>query len=404
MLKIWHPSSPFTLILVFLLCLHLSFSQDQRTDSLKNIEIDYGKKGFEFKTVNNKFLLQIQGRLQFRFATPSDQDPIEFTDYDQDRTSVFKINRARLKVGGHAYKPWLKYYWEYDLANSNLLDFRLMIEKWEWLSFKIGQWKLEYSRERRISSGEQQLVDRSIINRPFTLDRQQGVEVYGHIDEGGMLNFNYWAAAVTGTGRGNFENDDRHLMYFGRLQWNFLGEELGFDASDLEIHDKAAGIIAVSAATNKSPFTRFSTSGGGSLIGFEDGADGQYRTNQANLETAFMYKGFSWQQEFHQKEIVDTLNNNEQTQLLGYYLQAGYFFHQSFSWWPEPLELTARYAGYRPNKSLDTLQEEKSLNLNWFFNGHKNKLSMEISNFDAEYVDGQTADQWRFRVQWDISF
>jgi len=29
---------------------------------------------------------------------------------------------------------------------------------------------------------------------------------------------------------------------------------------------------------------------------------------------------------------------------------------------------------------------------------------MEISNFDAEYIDGQTADQWRFRVQWDISF
>ena len=90
-----------------------------------------------------------------------------------------------------------------------------MIEKWEWLSFKVGQWKVEYSRERRISSGEQQMVDRSIINRPFTVDRQQGVEVYGRLKGKGVADFNYWAAALTGTGRGNVNNDDNHLMYFG---------------------------------------------------------------------------------------------------------------------------------------------------------------------------------------------
>ena len=142
-----------------------------------------------------------------------------------------------------------------------------MIEKWDWLSFKVGQWKVEYSRERRISSGEQQMVDRSIINRPFTVDRQQGVEVYGRLKGKGVADFNYWMAALTGTGRGNVSNDDNHLMYFGRLQWNFLGRYLDFEGSDLEKHEMPTGIVALSAVTNRSPYTRFSQAGGGYLGG-----------------------------------------------------------------------------------------------------------------------------------------
>jgi hypothetical protein len=40
------------------------------------------------------------------------------------------------------------------------------------------------------------------------------------------------------------ENDDNHLMYFGRWQWNFLGRSLPFEGSDLEIHEKPTGIVA----------------------------------------------------------------------------------------------------------------------------------------------------------------
>src|SRR5689334_8973455 len=93
--------------------------------------VRYGSKGFEFRTADNRFLLQIQSRLQFRFSTPQDQDPLTYDDFQEGKHTVFKINRARLKVGGHAFKPWIKYYWEYELSQSNLLDFRVMFEKWE---------------------------------------------------------------------------------------------------------------------------------------------------------------------------------------------------------------------------------------------------------------------------------
>lgn len=393
----------FILMVLFLASLD-GFGQESDADTSKYAPVKYGSKGFEFRTRDNKFLLHVQSRLQFRFATPEDQDPVTFDDFDSEKNASFSINRARLKVGGHAFKPWLKYYWEYELSQSNLLNYTITIDKWEWLKFQVGQWKVEYTRERRISSGEQQMMDRSVINRAFTLDRQQGVEVFGHLEGKGLANFNYWAAVTTGTGRGNRENDDSHLMYFGRLQWNFLGPELDFEGSDLEIHPLPSAEIAVSAVTNRSPYTRFSQAGGGALEGYEDGLPGQYRVNQANVEAVFKYRGFSWQSEFHWKQIVDRYNDNKTDDLHGYYIEAGYFFHQLINWWPQPLEIAARNAGYMPNREADqTKKRETSVATNWFFNGHKNKLTAEVSYFSYDKTGDVPADQWRFRLQWDIS-
>ncbi|MBC9797941.1 OprO/OprP family phosphate-selective porin [Sinomicrobium weinanense] len=383
-------------------------AQQIEKDTVPEFKIGYGKRGFELKSSDDRYLLQIQGRIQFRFATPDDQDPITFDDYDTEHSSLFKVNRSRLKVGGNVYQPWLKYYWEYELGKSNLLDFRVMVEKWDWLKLKVGQWKVEYSRERRISSGEQGMMDRSIINRPFTVDRQQGVELYGRLKNGRMLDFSYWMGLFTGTGRGSATNDDGNLMYFGRVQWNVLGEDLGFKSSDLEFHSKPEAIIALAGVSNRSPYTRFSQSGGGYLSGFEDGLDGQYRVNQYNLETAFVYNGFSWQSEWHHKNITDKLAATDaSTTMEGFYLQAGYLANSTFEWWPIELEIAGRYARFTPDNDIrDHFQEEATLAFNWFFKGHKNKLTLEVSHFDYELVDtdAQIDDKVRFRLQWDISF
>lgn len=383
--------------------LSVSLLHAQQTDSSR-VLVRHGEKGFEFLTPDNQFLLQIQARLQFRFATPADTDPITYDDFVGDPKPVFKINRARLKIGGHAFQPWLQYYFEYELSQSNLLDFRVMIEKWEWMNFKFGQWKIEFTRERFISSGEQQLIERSLINRAFTVDRQQGVSVYGHLKGSGIADVNYWAAVLTGMGRGNTKGDDDQLMYFARLQWNFLGREVSFEGSDLEITPKPAAILAFAAVTNRSPYTRFSQAGGGTLEGFEEGAPGQYRVNQINVETAFKLKGFSWQSEMHWKNVIDRLNNDQATLLHGFYLQAGYLLHQSIHWWPKPMELAVRHATYRPKVNVeDDAQTETSFDLNWFFKGHKNKLTAEASYFNFLNDDLDFTKGWRYRIQWDIS-
>lgn len=368
--------------------------------------INHGSNGFEFTSPDEKFQLQVAGRLQFRFATPNDQDPITYDDFDTELKNTFKVNRARLKIGGHAYQPWLKYYFEYELGASQLLDFRVMVEKWPWLNFKVGQWKMEYSRERSISSGEQQMMERSIINRPFTLDRQQGLTVYGHLDGPGVADFNYNLAVLTGSGRETSSNDDKNLMYSGRLQWNILGGGVEMSGSDLSFQEKPTASLAWAGATNISQYTRFSSNGGGVLKGYEEGEAGQFKVDQWLLETAFQYRSFSWHTEFHNKHIYDRINLTRDT-MVGGFMQGGYILNRQKSAEGHPLiEVAGRYANYRPN--LDLLmnsEEEFSLAVNCFFKEHLNKLTADVTffEFDQESINRE-ASGWRFRVQYDFSF
>ena len=366
-------------------------------------DLSHGDKGFELRSSDGRYLMQLQARLQFRYAVPFDTDPLTFDDFDDTRQQVFKINRARLKIGGHAFESWLKYYWEYDLVGANLLDFRLTAARHPQASVKVGQWKAHYNRERIISSGKLQMVDRSLITRPFTIDRQQGVSLFGRLKGDGSVDFNYWVSVFTGTGRGARENDDDHLMYMARVQWNFLGRELAFSSSDISFHGEGAGVLALAAVTNRSQYTRFSTEGGGELEGYEPGDPGQYRVNQWMEESAFKYRGFSWQQEFHWKRIKDR-KDGEITTLIGNYAEFGYFFHNLRDGVPEPLELAFRHAFYIPNvDETGNMQQEFSLATNWFFNGHLNKLTAEISYFVFEQSVENERDGFRFRLQWDIS-
>jgi len=115
-----------------------------------------------------------------------------------------------------------------------------------------------------------------------------------------------------------------------------------------------------------------------------------------------MFRGFSWQQEFHWKRIRDAMNGT--TTLAGNYAQAGYFFHYLWAWVPPPLELAVRHAFYRPDLSQhNSLQQEIGLASNWFFNGHLNKLTAELTYFKFSDEALHQANGLRFRVQWDIS-
>ena len=379
-----------------------SNSQDTTATEVLKPVVRYGSKGFEFMSADRNYMLQLELRMQFRVAYPTDTDPITLDDFN-DRQWHLKINRARLKVGGHTFQPWFKYYMEYELSQSRLLDFRLMVEKLPYLSFKAGQWKAHYNRERIISSGKQQTLERSLLTRKFTIDRQQGISIYGRLDGRGALDFNYWVSAFMGTGRGARENDDDHIMWMSRWQWNFTGTPLEFEGSDTKYHKKFTGILALAAVTNQSQYTRFSTAGGGDLDGFEEGVAGQYRINQWMQESAFMFRGLSWQQELHWKQINDNVNN-VQTIMMGNLVQAGYFIHYAWSAFPKNVEIYARHAVYEPNIKSDADQDhEFSFGGNWFIRGHRNKLTAEVSYFRYDVNSDNLRDGTRFRFQWDVS-
>jgi phosphate-selective porin OprO/OprP len=413
----------------------LAEAEERRLEEEFPVKLGYGSKGFEISTRDGKYSTQIQWRLQFRWGDPTTGDPSqgEFLGsnvVEDAPASTFQVRRARIKVGGHGYKPWLKYYFEYDWPSAHLLDWRLMIEKYQWAQLRLGQWKINYNRERVDSSGKQFAVERSIVNPTFTIDRQQGAMAYGHLFRGTMADSWYYAFVGNGTGRGQL-NDDGRMMWMGRAQWNFLGRDLKFSQTDVEFHEKPTGSVSFAGYWNQSRCTRFSSSGCSNLNRFNQNGDstGRYKLLGMQQGFAFKYRGWDIQQEYHWKQVDDEQFPNgcedpfngtptsgqsgcqgPRTNLMGSYVQSGFFPHHWISKSiPQELHMGFRYAFVDPNISQPfDLTQEYTFVINYFFAGHRNKLTFDTSRLTQESQQpdgtGKLSNVQRFRLQWDISF
>lgn len=388
------------------------------------VQVGFGKKGFTLATADGLFKTNIQWRTQGRYTFPERSDPRDKKAFEDNEESTFELRRIRLKVGGHGYRPWLKYYLEVDwqpgrdfdddseAASARMIDWRIMLEKYPWAKLRIGQWKINYSRERVDSSGKQTMVERSIMNRIFTIDRQIGVMLYGRVNPGTIIDTNYYLGIFSGGGRGMAKNDDDNMMYVGRLQWNVFGRELKWRQSDVSFHKKPTASVSFGAYTNKGKCTRWSSGGCGNLSGFDKPGgvnDSRYQVSGMQIGSAMKYRGFAWQHETHWKRVKDTeaVAGDRVTKLFGGYLQAGYFPHGLISAIPKPLEIAFRYSHVDPN--VDTggdLRQEFTTGLNWFFAGHRNKLTLDASHLTLEQ-EGPSLPAYteqRVRLQWDVSF
>jgi len=394
----------------------------EKVDDAFPVKASHGSKGFRLESKDGNWQTNLQWRAQLRYTNPTSGDPRQVSAFEADEQSTFEARRLRMKIGGHGYKPWLKYYFEVDLqpsrdvddssssASSRVIDWRIDVAKWAAAQMRVGQWKIDYNRERVDSSGRQQFVERSIVNRIFTIDRQVGVQLKGRLFEGTPADLRYWGGVFTGEGRGVRNNDDS-MMYMGRVQWNFLGRDLEWKQTDVEYTELPTGSLAFAAATNKGSCTRWSSSGCGNLDGFASAASaapGQFEVDQMVQEFAFKWRGFSLQQEYHWKTVEDNLARTE-NDFTGGYVQTGYFFHNLFSFVPRPLELAFRYAFVEePNRfdrTMDNEREEFSFGANWFIAGHNNKFTMDYSHLTLEdkFLARDVSDD-RARFQWDVSF
>ena len=371
-------------------------SDDSEPVSEADDRWSYGDKGLQFDDGTGNNFLWFGARVQ-TLATSSTS-----TAGSSQHSSDLEISRARLKIGGNLISPALTVYSEYDLVGSFLLDLRATIKLKSWLSIRAGQWKSEYNRERIDSSGTQQFVERSIATPWFTIDRQQAVMASGRAGDGTGADISYWLGRLSGAGRGGSFSDADGL-WMTRLQWNVGGRLLKFSQSALERPELPTGSLAIAAVDGYSPYTAFSSDGGGQLPGYSTGAKDQYRLSQFMFETAVHYRGYSWQQEIHWKRIDDQISGTSQS-LIGGYAQAGVFLSEWIDNAPTQFEIAARAAIVDPDRSRAGLREhEYSIVTNWFLNGHRNKLTMDLSHLKLE-DPGPEVHSNRIRVQWDVSF
>ena len=367
------------------------------------VKVEY-RGGLRIEATNGKFGARLRWRAQMRYTGLTSED-IAGEDDGLEEEQGFRIQRARFKIDGHAYTPWLLYYLELSLARPAMLTFQFDLAPKESFGVRLGQYKAVYNRERLDSSGAQQFADRSIVNSPFTVDRQQGATFMGRLFSGSLADMNYACAIFTGTGRGGSLEGDRRPMFVGRLQWNFLGRLLPFSQSDLARRAEPAGSLAIAGMSNIGQFTRWSSSGGGQLPGFEPGTPDQYKVEQWLVEFAFHGRGLSLQAEYHRKQVDDRVNQ-QITKFNGWYAQAGYFFHEAIDSFPDPLELAFRLARVNDEEGGVGLPADREATFggNWFFNGHNNKITVDTSFLKATLPGGSEDSGWRLRGQWDIQF
>jgi phosphate-selective porin OprO and OprP len=386
------------------------------------VKASHGSSGFRFETADGNFQTNLQWRAQVRATSPYRSDPRSLINFAGEGQSNFEARRLRMKIGGHGFQPWLKYYFEVDLqpsrdpdsssssSSARVIDYRIDVAKWDWGGFRVGQWKIDHNRERVDSSGRQQFVERSIVNRTFTIDRQVGVQVRGRAFDGTRADLRYYAGVFNGEGR-SVNNADKNLMYTGRLQWNFMGRDLAWRQTDVNFTEKPTGSLAFAGMSTEGPCTLWSSSGCGNLDGYTSPAaaeDDQFKVEQWVQEFAFKYRGFSVQQEYHRKNVVDRVQGTD-NDLSGLYVQSGYFFHNLIESFPAPLELAARYAYVeepnRVDRSVNNERKEYTLGLNWFFSGHNNKVTLDYSHLTLDDgLLGVSDSDNRVRLQWDVSF
>lgn len=379
------------------------------------VGVTYGDKGLTFDTGDGKFAASMQHRLQFRYSYPFDADPRRLSDLQNEGHS-FLVRRARFRLQGHAHKPWLKYAFQYDWAQPILRDFHISVTRFSWMEFRIGRGKVIYNDERVSSSSRQQFVNRSIVNDIFTVDRQQGIQIMGRLFDRTLADLNYVVGVFSGRGVGERLNDENSMMYSARLQWNTIGDPIEFSQSDYKISQRLSLNIAGAAATNKSNCTAFETDATScrALPGYSTTISptlrpGQFQVDQAVAEIRATWKGLYFKHESHVKRVIDqsVIANAwpREAEMWGGLVQLGYFPHAAIDVFPRELEVAGRYAFVDPNISVSgNNQQEYTAIVNWFENGHNNKLSFEVSQLVLQDPAGGSASEQRYRSQWEFTF
>jgi phosphate-selective porin OprO and OprP len=307
------------------------------------------------------FTMTLGSRLQLRYA---------FMNPDEgDSNGTFGIRRGRLSMGGSAYQHF-RYAMQLELSGGSvsIIDAHISYQMAPMATLWVGQGKAHFGRQQLNSSGNQNFVDRTIVDGRFSAGRQAGAALVGRSE---AQSFEYGLGVYNGTGI-NTANDNNKYMVVGRAVWTPLGAyspvEGAFDYPD-------------------SPRIALGVAGLATTIG---AGEARADVTRLNVESAFKLRGFNATGELYWEESDPA--GGEKLNTTGWYAQAGLLLPN------RRIEIALRYAVISPDADIDGDVIETGVAFSHYFHEHRAKLQADVRNVERRLL-GTDDVELRLQIQ-----
>ncbi len=376
-------------------------------------DTSFGKGLINFVAKDSSFSIKFAPRFQVRYNSAWNHNGDNYGSPEYN----FLVRRARLKFDGFAYSPKLKYKLELGLSNRDvsganpftrnapryILDAVIMWNFAENFELWAGQTKLPGNVERVVSSANLQLIDRSLLNSRFNIDRDMGIQLRHKTKLGGNFLMREKLALSQGEGRNITEGNQGGLQYTARLELLPFGtfqSKGDYTGSDLKREEAPKLMLGFTYDLNQDAVKTRSVLG--SYMFKDDGSLYQTDITTFFADAMFKYNGFSFMGEYANrkadKPVAVNTDNSETGDIVlvgnALNLQAGYLLKCNY-------EFVGRFTTLDYESVTNALPTKQyTFGVNKFIVGHKLKVQSDLS---YTTVNG-TKDNILFRLGFDIHF
>jgi phosphate-selective porin OprO/OprP len=373
----------------------------------------FGKGLLNIQAKDSTFSMNISARMQFLTSSIWSESDDSFGSPE----SNFLVRRARLKFKGFAYSPKLTYKLELGLSNRDIsganqftsnapryiLDAYVRWNFYKNFTLQAGQGKLPGNIERVISSGDLAMVDRSILNSKFNIDRDLGVQLRHHFKLSENFIVKEIFAISQGEGRNITAGNLGGHQYTGRIEvlpfGNFKSKG-DYRGADLEREQTPKLLIGVVYDLNNDAVKSRSNQGS-----YLETTDGFYKTDVNTLffDTHFKYRGFSIMAEYADRDADDPVAKNSDDSLTGDVVNIGNATNFQMGYvMPSNLSVTGRYTNINFDSIVTSNNKitQYTLGLSKYVAKHKLKVQTDITYEDSV----SSNDKLVYRLQFDLHF
>ncbi|MFB5606091.1 MAG: porin [Nitrosarchaeum sp.] len=376
-------------------------------------ETSFGKGLLNYTAKDNSFSVKFAPRFQVRQYSSWDANG---SGYDKAEHG-FLVRRARLKFDGFAYSKNLKYKIELGLSNNDLsgsnpytknapnqiLDAVIMwtfAKNWElW----AGQTKLPGNVERVVSSANLQLIDRSLLNSRFNIDRDLGIQLRHKSKWSDNFITREKFALSQGEGRNVTSGNEGGLQYTARFEVLPFGEfaKKG-DYSNADLAREQSPKLMLTYTYNHNNNAVKTRSGLGSYMQLSDGSLYQTDINTTFVDAMFKYSGISVMAEYAKRVSDNPIAVNPDGSATGTVVwdgsavnaQIGYLFKNN-------VELVGRYTSVDYAEVTSKADEKQyTIGISKYIVGHKLKVQSDLVK---TFVGGEN-DNIQFRSGFELHF